>query len=120
MIFTCDCHADTDRVDCNMDIGFAGNFGQSAAIGQILPPKPQMVVKQDWRYVSGGGQVVYAAHTRDCEITSLAISADDTTLLSRSTDETLKVRLHSSMLQNSADPAGLDTIRRPIHSLYWT
>jgi hypothetical protein len=69
----------------------AGNFGRSAAVGQILPPKPQMVVKQDWRYVSGGGQVAYHAHARDCEVTSLAFSADDNTLLSRATDNTLKV-----------------------------
>jgi hypothetical protein len=25
-------------------------------VGQVLPPKPQMMAKQDWRYVSGGGQ----------------------------------------------------------------
>ena len=35
----------------------AGKFGASAAIGQVLPPKAQMQAKQDWRYVSGGGQV---------------------------------------------------------------
>jgi hypothetical protein len=35
----------------------AGKFGTSAAVGQVLPPKPQMLGKQDWRYVSGGGQV---------------------------------------------------------------
>lgn len=71
--------------------GLAGSFGRSAAVGQVLPPRPQMVGKQDWRYVSGGGQVTYGAHSRDCEITSLAFSADDNTLLSRATDDTLKV-----------------------------
>jgi len=35
----------------------AGKFGTSAAIGQVLPPKAQMVQQQDWKYVSGGGQV---------------------------------------------------------------
>ena len=35
----------------------AGKFGTSAAIGQVLPPKAQMVAQQDWKYVSGGGRV---------------------------------------------------------------
>jgi len=34
----------------------AGKFGSSAAIGQVLPPKAQMVVQQNWKYVSGGGR----------------------------------------------------------------
>ena len=37
----------------------AGKFGASAAIGQVSVPKAQMVAKQDWRYVSGGGQVCF-------------------------------------------------------------
>jgi hypothetical protein len=48
--------------------------------------------KQDWRYVSGGGQVVHGAHAPDAEITSLAFSADDQTLLSRATDDTVRAR----------------------------
>ena len=35
----------------------AGKFGASAAVGQVLPPKAQMLGRQDWKYVSGGGQV---------------------------------------------------------------
>ena len=51
----------------------AGKFGASAAIGQVLPPKAQMQAKQDWRYVSGGGQVrlwkILIAHsTTDADV----------------------------------------------------
>eukprot|EP00884_Botryococcus_braunii_P018671 jgi/Botrbrau1/5488/Bobra.27_1s0027.2 len=89
-----------------------GNFGRSAAVGQILPPKPQMVVKQDWRYVSGGGQVAYHAHARDCEVTSLAFSADDNTLLSRATDNTLKVW----DLRNFKEPCQVHTDLPTLHA----
>ena len=36
-------------------------------------------------------QVLHEAHTKDCEITSLAFSKDNNTLLSRAADDTLKV-----------------------------
>ncbi|CAL8470106.1 g9648 [Coccomyxa elongata] len=67
-----------------------GKFGTSAAVGQVLPPKPQMVAKQDWSYVSGGGRSVYGAHADQSEITSLAFTRDSTTMLSRGADATLK------------------------------
>ncbi len=55
-------------------------------------PKAQMMGKQDWRYVSGGAQsVVRGAHPPDCDITSLAFSRDNITLLSRAADDSLKV-----------------------------
>ena len=41
-------------------------------------------------------QVLHGAHTKDCEVTSLAFSKDDNTLLSRAADDTLKVRPSSS------------------------
>ncbi|KAK9812868.1 hypothetical protein WJX72_004992 [[Myrmecia] bisecta] len=68
-----------------------GKFGSSAAVGQVLAPKAQMLGKQDWRYVSGGGRVVRRAHQPGTEITCLRVSFDNQTLLSRSADETLKV-----------------------------
>lgn len=71
----------------------AGKFGTSAAVGQVLPPKPQMVAKQDWSYVSGGGRSIYGAHADQLEITSLAFTRDSTTMLSRGADATLKVRM---------------------------
>ena len=70
----------------------AGKFGSSAAVGQILPPKAQMLGRQDWRYVSGGGRALHGAHAADCDVTCLAPSRDGRTLLSRSGDDTLKVR----------------------------
>ncbi len=70
----------------------AGKFGSSAAVGQVLPPKPQMLGKQDWRYVSGGGQYVHGAHAAESDITSLAFLRDSNTMLSRGADATLKVR----------------------------
>ena len=69
----------------------AGKFGTSAAVGQVLPPKPQMVAKQDWSYVSGGGRSVYGAHADQSDITSLAFTRDSNTMLSRGADATLKV-----------------------------
>ena len=36
-------------------------------------------------------QVLHGAHAKDCEITSLAFSKDNSTLLSRAADDTLKV-----------------------------
>lgn len=72
----------------------AGKFGSSAAVGQVLPPKPQMLGKQDWRYVSGGGQHVHGAHAADCDITSLAFLRDSHTMLSRGADATLKACAH--------------------------
>lgn len=49
-----------------------------------------MLGKQDWRYVSGGGQVVHDAHAPGYEITSLAFARDANTMLSRCADGTLK------------------------------
>lgn len=72
----------------------AGKFGSSAAVGQVLPPKPQMLGKQDWRYVSGGGQYVHGAHAAECDITSLAFLRDSHTMLSRGADATLKACAH--------------------------
>ena len=58
-----------------------------------MPPKPQMIAKQDWRYVSGGGRVLRNAHEPSTEITSLAFASNGHSLVSRGADATLKVRL---------------------------
>ena len=51
-----------------------------------------MMGKQDWRFVSGGAQLMLRkAHIAGTDITSLAFSKDDFTLLSRAADDTLKV-----------------------------
>ena len=76
----------------------AGQAGHRAAVGQVLPPKAQLLGKQDWRYISGGGQVLRGAHPADTEITSLAFSRDSHTLLSRAADDTLKVGSPSASL----------------------
>ncbi|GIL65412.1 hypothetical protein Vafri_19165 [Volvox africanus] len=68
-----------------------GKFGVSAAVGQVLPPKPQMVEKQGWTYVSKPNQLIRDAHESGTEITSLCFSSDNHTLLSRGTDGTLKI-----------------------------
>ncbi|GFR46159.1 hypothetical protein Agub_g7687 [Astrephomene gubernaculifera] len=68
-----------------------GKFGVSAAVGQVLPPKPQMVEKQGWTYVSRPNQLIRDAHVAGTEISSLCFSSDNTTLLSRGTDGTLKI-----------------------------
>lgn len=56
-----------------------------------MPPKPQMIAKQDWRYVSGGGRVLRNAHEPSSEITSLAFASNGHGLVTRGADETLKV-----------------------------
>lgn len=51
-----------------------------------------MMGKQDWRFVSGNAQLMLRkAHQADADITSLAFSKDNLTLLSRAADDTLKV-----------------------------
>ena len=72
---------------------FAGKFGTAASTGVVMPPKPQMIAKQDWRYVSGGGRVMRNAHEPSTEITSLAFASNGHSLASRGADETLKVCL---------------------------
>ena len=56
-----------------------------------MPPKPQMIAKQDWKYVSGGARLVRNAHQPSSEITSMAFAGNGQTLVSRGADETLKV-----------------------------
>ena len=69
----------------------SGKFGTAASTGVVMPPKPQMIAKQDWRYVSGGGRVLRNAHEPSTEITSLAFASNGTSLATRGADETLKV-----------------------------
>ncbi len=60
-------------------------------------PKAQMMGKQDWRFVSGGAQLMLRkAHIADTDITSLVFSRDNLTLLSRAADDTLKVHIHNN------------------------
>ncbi|KAL3132621.1 hypothetical protein ABBQ32_009149 [Trebouxia sp. C0010 RCD-2024] len=68
-----------------------GKFGTAASTGVVMPPKPQMIAKQDWRYVSGGGRVLRNAHEPSTEITSLAFASNGHSLVSRGADETLKM-----------------------------
>ncbi|KAG2425173.1 hypothetical protein HXX76_013927 [Chlamydomonas incerta] len=68
-----------------------GKFGTSAAVGQVLPPSQQMIEKQGWSYVSKPTQLARNAHEPGTEITSLCFSSDNTTLLSRGADATLKI-----------------------------
>lgn len=68
-----------------------GKFGRSAAVGQVLPPKPQMHEQNKWSYVSGSKKVIRNAHEAQSEISGLAISSDGTTLATRGGDETLKL-----------------------------
>lgn len=82
-----------------------------------MPPKPQMIAKQDWRYVSGGGRVMRNAHEPSTEITSLAFASNGHSLASRGADETLKVGLsvclsvclthHPSVSWYISEPAGI-------------
>ena len=66
-------------------------MGRSAAVAAVPVPKAQMMGKQDWRYVAGGAQLLLrGAHPPEVEITSLAFSRDNLTLLSRAADDTLK------------------------------
>ena len=51
---------------------------------QLMP----QYLETDGMYVA---QVLHGAHAKDCEVTSLAFSKDDNTLLSRAADDTLKV-----------------------------
>lgn len=68
-----------------------GKIGRSAAVGAVAAPRQQMVPKQTWSYVAGSGQVVKQGHLADSEITSLCFARDSPVLLSRCTDNTLKV-----------------------------
>ena len=68
-----------------------GKFGTAASTGVVMPPKPQMIAKQDWRYVSGGGRVMRNAHEPSTEITGLAFASNGHSIVTRGADETLKV-----------------------------
>ncbi|PNW83794.1 hypothetical protein CHLRE_04g217750v5 [Chlamydomonas reinhardtii] len=68
-----------------------GKFGTSAAVAQVLPPTHQMIEKQGWTYVSRPTQLARNAHQPGTEITSLCFSSDNTTLISRGVDATLKI-----------------------------
>jgi len=85
-------------VDIGVDIAQRGSVvcrevWHSSINGVVMPPKPQMIAKQDWRYVSGGGRVMRNAHEPSTEITSLAFASNGHSLASRGADETLKVFL---------------------------
>jgi hypothetical protein len=54
--------------------GVGGKFGASAAVGQVLPPKPQMHKQNDWSYVSRPSQQCKTAHEPQTEITALLFS----------------------------------------------
>ena len=68
-----------------------GKFGTAASTGVVMPPKPQMIAKQDWRYVSGGGRVMRNAHEPSTDITGLAFASNGHSIVTRGADETLKV-----------------------------
>ena len=71
-----------------------GSRGRSAAVEAVPVPRAQMMGRQDWRFVSGGAQLMLRkAHPPETDITSLAFSQDNLTLLSRAADDTLKVGL---------------------------
>ena len=70
----------------------SGTRGRAAAVEAVPVPKAQMMGRQDWRYVSGHANLVnYGTHPADTDVTSLAFSQDNLTLLSRAADDTLKV-----------------------------
>ncbi|GMH33543.1 hypothetical protein BSKO_01377 [Bryopsis sp. KO-2023] len=71
--------------------GAKGKFGRSAAIGQVAPPKAQMIQKQTWKYVTSGNQILKDAHPADSDITSICFSRNNHTMLSRAMDHTVKV-----------------------------
>ena len=52
-----------------------------------------MLGKQDWSYVSGARHLLHGAHEQGDDVTCLRLSADGSTLISRSEDATLKVDL---------------------------
>ena len=100
-------------------MSFAGTKGRAAAIEAVPVPRAQMVKKQDWRYVSGQATLFnYGTHPPDTDVTGLAFSQDNLTLLSRAADDTLKVgffflnnvTFHSSQEQGS----GLIIIHCPL------
>ena len=74
-----------------LEVMCAGKYGSSASVGQVLPPKAQMLGRQDWRFLSGSGKVIRAAHQPNQEISCLCYADNGIMLASRSCDETLKV-----------------------------
>lgn len=68
-----------------------GKFGRSAAVDVVGVPKAQMVARQTWTFATTPSRVLRGAHARDAEVTSLAFSRDSTLLLSRGTDDALKL-----------------------------
>lgn len=71
------------------DVG--AKTGQSAAVGLVAPPKEQMVSKQDWKYVLQPKRVLRGAHQERETISCVRITPDGNQIVSRSTDQTLKV-----------------------------
>lgn len=90
------CSYEQSRMCLTGVCGVAGKFGTAASTGVVMPPKPQMIAKQDWRYVSGGGRVLRNAHEPSNEVTSLAFASNGNSLASRGADESLKVHYIST------------------------
>eukprot|EP00963_Diacronema_lutheri_P007384 scaffold649_cov347-Pavlova_lutheri.AAC.23 len=71
------------------DVG--AKTGQNAAVGLVAPPKEQMVSKQDWKYVLQTKRMMRGAHQERETISCVRITPDGNQIVSRCTDQTLKV-----------------------------
>lgn len=87
-----------------------GKFGHSAAVGAVLPPKAQGTTQQNWTYVSKSAQIGRGCHDAQTDITCIRFSAAGNLLLSRSTDETLKLWDVRKFTQSLAEVKGLRTL----------
>lgn len=87
-----------------------GKFGHSAAVGAVLPPKAQGTTQQNWTYVSKSGQIARKCHDPQSDITCVRFSSAGNLLLSRSTDETLKLWDVRKFTRALAEVKGLHTL----------
>lgn len=66
-------------------------MGHKASTGMVAASKFQSIGKQNWNFVNRESKVVRSAHEQGSDITCLRVSRNGNNLISRSSDETLKL-----------------------------
>jgi len=68
-----------------------GRIGHKASTGVVAASTFQALGKQNWTFVSKAGQVVRGAHERGSDITCLRFARNNFSMISRSSDSSLKL-----------------------------
>lgn len=68
-----------------------GKMGHKASTGMVAASKFQSLGKQNWNFMNRASKIVKGAHTQGNDVTCLKFSRNGNTMLSRSSDRTLKL-----------------------------